>query len=52
MSADEVRAFEALPYAADAVRLRRWDDFGKKADAHTPPLSFFLDLARRCARAA
>ncbi|MEY4863439.1 MAG: hypothetical protein RLZ51_1534 [Pseudomonadota bacterium] len=52
MSDEEIRAFEALPYAADAVRLRRWDDFGKKADAHTPPLSFFLDLARRSARAA
>jgi predicted HD phosphohydrolase len=29
MSADEVAAFAKLPYAADAVLLRRWDDLGK-----------------------
>ena len=29
MAAEEVAAFEGLPYAADAVRLRRWDDLGK-----------------------
>jgi phosphonate degradation associated HDIG domain protein len=29
MSAEEADAFAALPFAADAVRLRRWDDWGK-----------------------
>jgi predicted HD phosphohydrolase len=29
MSAEELAAFADLPYAADAVRLRRWDDLGK-----------------------
>jgi gamma-butyrobetaine dioxygenase len=36
MNDDEVRAFEAGPYAADAVRLRRWDDAAKDADLSFP----------------
>lgn len=32
MSAEEAAAFAGLPYAADAVRLRRWDDLGKDPD--------------------
>ena len=37
MSAEEVAAFAELPYAEDAVRLRRWDDLGK--DPETARLS-------------
>jgi phosphonate degradation associated HDIG domain protein len=45
----QAAAFIALPGAADAVRLRLWDDLAKSADAQTPPLGHFLDRARRCA---
>jgi phosphonate degradation associated HDIG domain protein len=37
MPADDVDAFARLPYAEDAVALRRWDDLGKDPDA--APLS-------------
>jgi len=36
MTPDEQAAFEALPYARDAVAVRRWDD-AAKAPAVTPP---------------
>jgi phosphonate degradation associated HDIG domain protein len=42
-------AFIARPGALDAVRLRRWDDRAKSADALTPSLAHFLERARRCA---
>lgn len=37
MSAEEADGFSRLPYAADAVELRRWDDLGKDPDS--APLS-------------
>jgi phosphonate degradation associated HDIG domain protein len=37
----EVKAFEALPYYADAVRLRRYDEGGKDPDAVTPDLAYY-----------
>ena len=40
-SAAEVTAFEASPYAADAVRLRRYDDIGKVAGLETPDLEHY-----------
>jgi len=48
---DAVQAadFIARPGAADAVRLRLWDDLAKSADATTPPLSHFIARASRCA---
>ena len=51
-SAAEAQRFEAAPGAADAVRLRTWDDQAKRPQFKTPPLSYFLGRARRCARAA
>jgi phosphonate degradation associated HDIG domain protein len=33
---DEVAEFEASPFAADAVRLRRYDDVGKEPGRETP----------------
>jgi gamma-butyrobetaine dioxygenase len=36
MSADEAAAFARLPVAADAVRLRRWDDGGKVTGIEVP----------------
>lgn len=38
----QASAFEALPYAMDAVRLRRWDDTAKSADADMPGLAHFV----------
>jgi phosphonate degradation associated HDIG domain protein len=38
---DEVREFEASPYADDAVRLRIYDDVGKVAGLATPGLEHY-----------
>ena len=43
-TAKEIARFEALPFAADAVRLRRWDDLAKRPDWHTPGLAYYLAL--------
>jgi phosphonate degradation associated HDIG domain protein len=40
-SAAEVAAFEASPHAADAVRLRRYDDAGKVAGLETSDLEHY-----------
>ena len=47
--AAQAAAFIAQPGAADAVRLRVWDDLAKDADCATPPLAHYLARARRCA---
>jgi phosphonate degradation associated HDIG domain protein len=49
-SDQQAQAFIAQPHARDAVRLRRWDDLAKSAEATTPPLEHYLALARRVAR--
>jgi gamma-butyrobetaine dioxygenase len=49
MSLGEVAAFEALPYATDAVRLRRWDEQGKLAGMATRALADYESLLRRLA---
>ena len=38
----EAREFIALPYAPDAVRLRRYDDLAKDPQVQTPPPAHFL----------
>lgn len=43
----QAAAFIAKPGAAEAVRLRLWDDLAKSADMTTPPLGHFLERARR-----
>ena len=43
MTPFEVRLFERLPFAADAVQLRRYDDRAKQPGKRTPPLRHFLD---------
>ncbi len=45
MSDAEVARFEALPFAEDAVRLRRWDDLAKTPGQATPSLAYYLALA-------
>lgn len=47
--AAQAQAFIAQPFAADAVRLRRWDDAAKVAGRATPPLAHFLTIAERIA---
>lgn len=43
-SMEEAAAFIDLPYAADAVALRRWDDAAKIPDAPTFPLEHFVTV--------
>jgi predicted HD phosphohydrolase len=50
--AAQAAAFIARPGAAEALRLRRWDDLAKTAGAATPPLAHFLARAARCAHEA
>ena len=40
----EIARFEALPFADDAVRLRRWDDLAKTPGRATPELGYYLAL--------
>ena len=49
-SADQAAVFIGRPGAADAVRLRQWDDLAKVEAGATPPLTHFLARAQRCAR--
>lgn len=46
-TAAEADAFMTQPYATGAVQLRLWDDQAKLADAVTPPLDHYLELAAR-----
>ena len=39
MEAREVAAFNAQPWAADAIALRRWDDAAKRPGAPTPSIA-------------
>ena len=50
-NAQQAAEFIARPGAADAVKLRQWDDLAKTEGLATPPLSHFLARARRCALA-
>jgi predicted HD phosphohydrolase len=47
-SPEQVQAFMSKPYAADAVRVRRWDDAAKVRGARTLPLEHYLGIASRC----
>jgi phosphonate degradation associated HDIG domain protein len=40
----EIGRFEALPFAGDAVRLRRWDDLAKTPGRETPQLGYYMAL--------
>jgi predicted HD phosphohydrolase len=44
MSQAEVAGFEALPHAAAAVAVRRWDDQAKDPAAPVPPFGRFRPL--------
>jgi phosphonate degradation associated HDIG domain protein len=47
----QLDAFVAKPFAADAMRVRRWDDRAKVPGQQTPELSHFLSIVKRCAHA-
>ena len=46
----ELAAFMAKPYAAEAIRVRRWDDGAKVPGEATPALAHYLGIAARCAQ--
>jgi gamma-butyrobetaine dioxygenase len=47
MRPDELAAFEAQRYAADAIALRRWDEAAKDPDATPEPFDFYRPLLVR-----
>lgn len=47
---DEARSFEELPYAFDAVELRRCDDIGKCEGLTIAPIEHYRKLLLACAR--
>jgi phosphonate degradation associated HDIG domain protein len=50
LDAAAAEAFGQTAFAADAVRLRLWDDAAKVAGLATPTLASFLPLLARCAK--
>jgi phosphonate degradation associated HDIG domain protein len=50
-NAQQAAEFIARPGAADAVKLRQWDDLAKTEGLATPSLAHFLARAKRCALA-
>lgn len=52
MTPDEARAFEAMPYAADAIAVRRWDEAAKDPLAPTPEFEHFRPVLERLLRQA
>lgn len=43
-----VRRFEQMPFAFDAIRLRRWDDQAMKEGEHPAPLESFRQSVANC----
>jgi gamma-butyrobetaine dioxygenase len=52
MSPYEIREFEENQWCQAAIAVRRWDDAAKRPGRHTPPLQHYLEIARRCTKAA
>lgn len=50
MADTEALAFDRVPFAQDALRLRRWDDAAKRPEARTQALSWFWPRVLACAR--
>jgi len=48
MGAAEAATFAAVPHAADAVRLRRWDEAAKVVGLATPGVEWFLPAVGEC----
>lgn len=47
MSAEEVKEFEKNPFHREAVRVRIWDDEGKKPDMETPSFQHYMPMLQR-----
>jgi phosphonate degradation associated HDIG domain protein len=47
MSAEEVAEFETNPFHREAVRVRIWDDEGKKPGVKTPEFRYYVPLLER-----
>jgi predicted HD phosphohydrolase len=47
MSAADADGFRKLPFADDAVLLRRWDDLAKDVGRKTPSLDHFLTVVEK-----
>ena len=47
MSAEEVAAFERNPFHREAVRVRIWDDEGKRPGVKTPEFRHYMPLLQR-----
>lgn len=47
LSADEARSFEDNPHLDSIIRVRRYDDAAKVPGVKTPPISHFIEIARR-----
>ena len=52
MMPQEVETFSQLPWAAEAVRLRRWDDGAKIAGLRAPDLEAYRPLLERAGACA
>ena len=48
MDPAQARRFEAEPFFADAVRLRRWDEEGKIVGYEGPAAAYFVAICRGC----
>lgn len=48
MSEVEASEFEKNSHAMQAVKVRRWDDFGKEVELATHPLGHFMSIVDRC----
>lgn len=46
MVAEECALFDSLPFATQALALRRWDDQSHEAGMRTPPLAYYLEMMR------
>lgn len=47
MDMDEVAAFERNPYLKDIVKVRAYDEAGKRADMVTPPFAHYAPMVQR-----
>ena len=50
MQGAELAQFQANPYSAAAIRVRRWDDAAKDPQARVPPFGHFAGVLRALAR--
>ncbi len=50
MNEAEAQAFDVLPFAQDALRLRHWDEGAKRPGMDTEPLAHFWPRVAACAR--